>query len=431
MKKICCLLLCAIPIVVFGKDTIGIRNITNAYKVKSESYTHNSDSIFILNGNWKEESEKYLYNVQFDVFKKVNSEKKNDFFYLGENCYLGIVFSRFQITLGRKLFENSSKNLKSYKDGSEGIGVETQITKNFKLKFQFVDYYRAYPLLEKNFMINPEVEKTNNGNRIRHGFSVDYETETFYASLFIKYLNLKNWGLLSKDDPYLKDSGDGDYIYHTGVSLRKTIFNLSLGMDAILSRGLDKATYNPYRQENSIPISGELVTLSLDFEYKFFSTHFHVFLPDRDKRNKEGELLETGFIGMGSYPGNSFLISQYLNYYPTGWITQNGMEKQEAIYLGRNNSLWAYMEMSFVIKQFQLTLKYDYFIPYKVSDSSTGTISVKREDFEKFFVAEETIALRYGDKGAYFLEVQASRMISTSEKPIVGNHALVQGGIWF
>lgn len=435
MKKCIILFLFSIPI--FSHESIGFFNITNAYKIKSligeeeNPYIHNSDSIFVIRTDWKNESKKYQYNIQFDIFKKVNDKEKNDFFYLGENLFFGISFPYFQIILGRKLFQNSNYNLKTHKDGSEGLSIESQLNTKFSIHFHLVDYYRAYPLLIKEFILNPEVSKSKNGNRLRHGFSLNYTSQTLFASIFFRYLNLKNWGNFSEDDPYLKDSGDGDYIYHAGFNFNKQIKNISLGVDIVFSRGLDKATYHPNREENSIPVSGESINISIEYKYKIFYFSTNIFLPDRDKRTKEGELLETGFIGMGTHPGNSILISQYLNYYPAAWVTQNGMQKNDAVYLGRRNSLWIHVNTGFKIKNFLLHFKYDYYVPYKIVKSSTGTISVKRENFEKYFIAEGSIGLRYDAGTTYFLEIQASRLLTTNKKTIVGNYAMVRGGIWF
>ncbi|MCE9498900.1 MAG: hypothetical protein K8R21_00025, partial [Leptospira sp.] len=164
------------------------------------------------------------------------------------------------------------------------------------------------------------------------------------------------------------------------------------------------------------------------FEFKF-----DLFLPDSDKRNKQGEVIESGFIGMGSYPGNSVILSQGLNFYPSGWITPVGLEKRNSIETGRMNSARALSGISFHSGKSVFELNYDYLIPRTIAGESPGSISVQKRDYAKYFLSELSFIIRHGDRNRdnYYLGLIISKLLVPGNLHLSATAIIFQAGFFF
>lgn len=392
-----------------------------------------SDNLVAVHGNFSGSKSNFEYKVHFILNKRFNDKDYKDILYLGDNCYLLLPVKKLQFTFGRKLFPTSPFETRNWKDGMEGFGVETKVSNVFRFHVFFVDFYRGYPLFDKFFLYKNIADDIQNGERFRHGLSLVYEKDNIYSKFHFTYINLGNWGNGTKDDLKSQPAGDSDFLYNAVLSLSNKGKYFTSGIEFQLARGLDKTQSNTNRKEKSIPVSGELIRIYFESYLKFLQTRIELFLPDSDKKNAQGEVLESGFIGMGSFPGNAFILNQELNYYPSGWITPSGLQKVDSIYNGRRNSFWAHGFLSARFEDVFFILQGDHLTPRKIAGSSTGNISLKKDDYEKSFLFELTGSIRYDRRNidGFFIQFNISKLYTSKDILIDGTSAFLQGGVFF
>ena len=418
-------------------------NMISAYKKTTQDKLENnqtvtteaktSDNLVAVHGNFSGAKAGFGYKVHFILNKRFNDKDYKDILYLGENCYLLLPVKKLQFVLGRKLFSTSPYLTENWKDGMEGFGIETQVSDQFRFHVYLVDFYRGYPLFEKYFLYKNIADNAQNGERFRHGLSLVYHKDNLYSKFQFTYLNLGNWGDATKDDLKSQPKGDSDFIYHGMFQVSKRGKYFTSGFEFQFARGLDKAQSNSVRKEKSIPISGELIRLYFESYWKFFQTRVEAFIPDSDKRNWQGEILESGFVGSGSYPSNAFLLNQELNFYPSGWLTPSGLQKVDASYNVRRNSFWAHLLLSARLDDIFFILEGDHLTPRKATGASNGNISLKREDYEKSFLFELTGSIRYDKRNTdgFFIQFNVSKLYTSKDILIDGTSAFLQGGVIF
>ncbi len=402
-------------------------------KNESQKIDENSDYIFFLTGKYSTISEHFGADINFLVLKRKTSQSDKDYLYLKDNAYIGFFPNFFQLNVGRKIF-HCDKEIKALsKDGVEGVSIEKDLGKNFKTYFFLYDYYRGFPVFEKNLIRDSTSNDKENGKRSRHGLELDYEKDDLFANIQFLYLNLGSWGKFSTDDSKKKTTGvgDGDFLYQTKFQFGKKWKSLFLHCAIYFSRGLDKASYNPVRQEKSIPITGEALFFSASWIGERFSVKFNSFLPDSDKKNKEKEILEMGFVGMGTNPIDSVLISQSLNFYPSQWITPYGLEKNESVSNGKKSSLYLKAEISFNFSNAIVSLETEKILPRLENKESKGEISLREKDYSKQSLTAFTISIQSEKKdgSGYFLKFSASKLMSTKEIGISSTLMYFQAGI--
>ncbi|MBE7412342.1 MAG: hypothetical protein L6Q54_11385 [Leptospiraceae bacterium] len=394
----------------------------------------NSIQSYLITGKYSTIGEIAGADINLILVKK-NSRTDKDSFYLKENAHITFFFPIFQLNIGRKIFHPSEPLLSDYKDGVEGISIEKDIHRNFKLYFYLYDYYRGYPLLEKNLLLNSENSANREGKRSRHGLSFDFIKNGLFAHIQILYLNLGSWGKFSEDDRInqQRGTGDGDFIYNSEFQIGKKWNKFSIQTSIIFSRGLDKVASNPARNEKSIPFSGELFLLRTNWKGELVSWQFETFLPDSDKTNKEGEILEIGFTGMGTNPIRSMLISQSMNFYPSAWVTPNGLEKTDSIQNGRKNSLYIKSGFGLSVLKTIVSLDLETMIPRLEKNNDTGNISIQKRDYSKESLTSLTLSI-HTDRilsPNYFLLISASKLFSSKELNIDSTILYFQAGIRF
>jgi hypothetical protein len=438
MVKIALLLLTALSLnAEYRVDMISAYKRTIQDKVeKGKTVTTESrasDNIVAVHGNFSGAKSNFEYKINFILNKRFNDKDYKDILYLGENCYLLLPVKKLQFVLGRKLFSSSPYQTNNWKDGLEGFGIETQVTSQFRFHVYLVDFYRGYPLFEKFFFYKNISDNVQNGERFRHGLSLVYHKDSLYSKFQFTYLNLGNWGNGTKDDLKSQPRGDSDFIYNGIFSLSHKGKYFTSGFEFQFARGLDKTQSNTARKEKSIPVSGELIRLYFESYWKFFQTRMEFFIPDSDKKNWQGEVLESGFVGVGSYPGNAFLLNQELNYYPSGWVTPSGLQKVDSVYNGRRNSFWTHLLFSARLEDIFFILQGDHMTPRKVSGASTGNISLDKNDYEKSFLFELTGSIRYDRRNmdGFYIQLNVSKLYTSKDILLDGTSAFLQGGVLF
>ncbi|HMW04330.1 MAG TPA: hypothetical protein PK079_18820 [Leptospiraceae bacterium] len=418
-------------------DVISAYKKTTEEKVEQNKTTvienKYSDNIIQLNTNMDGKRNLLEYKIQLSINKRSKDNDFKDILYLGDNCYLLLPIKKFQLVLGRSLFPESLYLKKQWKDGMEGFGLKAQISDQFFLQVYLVDFYRGFPLFEKYFLYKNFSEVNQKGERFRHGLTFVYRKETLFSKIQFTYLNLGNWGDGTKDDLKAQPKGDSDFIYKTTFHISERLKYFTIGFELQIARGIDKVQYNPNRKEKSIPISGELICFYFESYWKNLKTNFEVFLPDSDKRNKQGEVLESGFVGEGTHPTNALLLNQELNFYPSGWITPLGLQKVNSYREGRMNSLWIHIGSSLRLDDLHFGLELDHLTPRLSSGASNGGISFQRGDYSNNYLAEVTAFLLYDKRltDGYFIKVNTSKLTTSKEIGLEGTSAYIQGGILF
>ncbi|TGL59555.1 LA_2168 family protein [Leptospira sarikeiensis] len=344
---------------------------------------------------YENHSEKFQINLDWTV---VTVNMSGLLFLPGENAYFGILYKNFLWGLGRKSDPKTFPAWVGWKDGVEGIFVETE-TNRIRVRFDLLDLYRGFPLFENQWLklqgrgnFLPKiardelVQETNSSfyseSRYRAGFTVSGNRDDRVLYQFrVRYLSLGDWGRFGSDTKESRSEtieGDRDYLveWKFGIGFVWKYFYLS--SDLFLSRGLDKTAYHPNRPERSLPISGEAVRLDLGFYNKNGKLSFFGFLPDREKRSSNGEILELGFVGMGSSPISNPLLQQVWGFYPSSWITERGLEREDTKFPGKRPAAFLGVRYEFDIFGIFSSLHFTYISFLKEDISSSGSWSASK-----------------------------------------------------
>ncbi|MCE9501303.1 MAG: hypothetical protein K8R21_12520, partial [Leptospira sp.] len=204
--------------IIAGKKTVSEQKNNNSVESRINQETQNIGVAKIRMNDLKDN---FGYYAEMQLLKSANGDDRRDYFYFGENAFLELFIPRIDLNIGRKLFSSGRSSFTGSRDGKEGISVKLDSGKKISLDFILFDYYRGFPLYEKNIILSRDESKTENGERSRHGIFFDYSLDKLRASAYTLYLNLGNWGEFSKDD-YRRNSlgiGDGDFLYHAGTDI--------------------------------------------------------------------------------------------------------------------------------------------------------------------------------------------------------------------
>ena len=262
------------------------------------------------------------------------------------------------------------------------------------LKIYLFDIYRGFPLLKNEFFIP---KKNEVGDRLRYGLEYTFENRFFYINYYFSLTQFWNWGKFSVDRQDSK-LGDGDFLYHNSLTFGYRLKYLNSYLSILSSRGVDKTTYDPIRKSSSLIFSGEAVQLGFSFEYQKLNILTNFFLPDTNKKNQQGEILELGYIGMGAYYSDGFLISQVLNFLPANWVTGNGLMISDTILNGTKNSYYQKVSISYIIQNYKFQIISDLYIPYRDKISTNGNIYYDKKYFSDSILHEVTGSLETGSE---------------------------------
>lgn len=369
-------------------------------RILSSAFRFGADKTF--------DSDRFRWRIQADVSVSPEAEF---LFFAGKNLFLETKFDRTSLFLGRKQEETRGLAFRDWIDGTEGIVVESLFGDAGKVRLDLFDFYSGYPLFEKKSFSekilktkresgidsekgSPSVDgedpisKYKFRNRYRGGVAYRWNSEFLDAGLRFQYLNLQNWGNFSNDLGAADSSGDRDYLTHSTVELNLKWNGLYCFLSGILARGQDKTDWNRNRNSASIPISGEAVLLSLGVSFPFWNFNLFGFLPDRDKRNSQNEILELGFIGTGSSPSPVFATAQSLDFYPSAWITDRGLEKRNTLQGGRRQSAWFGADLEYKESLYKIRLYFASYAFLTETGQNSGALTISKETFQKNYFRE-------------------------------------------
>ena len=371
-----------------------------------------------------------FYNINPTIKLKEDESKKLNL-YSGENLYVGYKLSKFNIILGKKPFSNSFRSDLNWKDGVEGLTLETEFKNGSNLKIYVFDYYRGFIQFKNEFFI--EKETLYKGNRFRSGFEYDIPLNNIFLNFHSSYINLGNWGKYSNDDPNRVPQGDNDFLYFNSFSInfKKSYFNTSLCM--LSSRGIDRYPYNSVTKSKNLLTTGEAIQFFTAYELKNFLISSTLFIPDSNKTNSQNEIIESGYTGMGSYYAEGFLLSQYINYLPANWITQNGLERNSTIYNSRQNSFYGKLKISFFWENIKISVLHEKYIPYRSQISLNGEIYIDKKYFSPSGISETSLYVdfRENKESTQFFKIQISKLISEFSDKTHGSSIYIAGGFKF
>ncbi|PJZ78835.1 LA_2168 family protein [Leptospira neocaledonica] len=306
----------------------------------------------ILGFKFEKYNEKFKTNLEWTLISTPNS---GVIFLPGKNSYFGVLYKGFLWGAGRKSDSEEFPAWSSWKDGVEGLFVETDLDR-IKIRFDVLDLYRGFPLIENQWLklqgrdsflpkhardelLTDKEYSPTSQSRYRAGISLTGNKEDRFVYRFrARYLSLGDWGRFGSDTKESKSEsveGDRDYLVEWRLGLGFLWKNFYISGDFFLSRGIDKTGYHPARSERSIPISGEALRFDLGFYNSYVKISFFGFLPDREKRSPQGDILEMGFVGMGASPISNPILQQVWGFYPSAWITDQGLEREETNFPGK------------------------------------------------------------------------------------------------
>lgn len=393
---------------------------------RSVSNPKSENGFFLIPGiSGKTDAEK-SYSGEFSARILFRNGKTD--FYFSENSFVNAGFGKFGIYAGRKSFRE--KFIESrWTDGMEGLGGYYRFNDKIILNISAFDWYRGFPLLENDILKRiPESEFTS-GRRQRNGIRIFYNDEKFTAGFFLQYLNLGNFGHSSRDE-IRKNSGDTDYLWNAGAEAGGKWKIITGYIRLLLSRGIDKTEWNETRKDKSLPISGEALEVGGRIDTGGFRMSLKFFLPDTDRKDSAGNIIESGFVGTGNGPEESVLLFQTLGFMPSAWVTEEGMEKRFSLVRGRRNSLFSGFSAGYSSGNYHYRTEFDCIHPYLNSSSSDGKISLNRSSFEPWFIAEGAVSAVYKEND-FFMRIRYSHLWTQKNISVTGDMISFSGGFLF
>jgi len=402
---------------------------------ESRQYLNRNTSLFQSGGfGYLASREKWEVNWNMQVATRGDASKPQ--IYLGKNSYLSVKLWGLLIGVGRKEHSFRSSPFFGYSDGGEGLFFEKVFSENLKAQVFLWDYYQGYRLLEKEFlspaMITNEEKNPSNGQRRRHSLGIVYGNRSS-ISLGIQYLEQGSWGKQSREiqSEVKEKGGDGDSVV-TGVIGGKFQWNEFYLLGELLwAKGVDRTYSRSVQHPGSLPIQGEAVSIGVGWENHLFNIRLSNYLNDSDQRSDSNQLQSLGFTGMGTHLGSSLFLSQVLQVYPGGFITENGLERNQTLLKGRTPAYYSELVLSYNWNHFSLRLLGAYFLPCVSQGKSDGKVSIKKENYELFFLAESGLEASLHLEEDLELGVLASYFWSSESLELRGTMLGAFGRIYF
>ncbi|TGM98786.1 LA_2168 family protein [Leptospira dzoumogneensis] len=345
----------------------------------------------------------------------VTTPNSGTFFLPGRNSYFGILYKGLLWGAGRKSDPEEFPAWSFWKDGVEGLFAETELDR-IKIRFDILDLYRGFPLLENQWLklqgresflpksareelVSEKDYSLNSQSRYRAGISLTgYKEDRLVYRFRVRYLSLGDWGKFGSDTKESKSEsieGDRDYLVEWRLGLGFLWRYFYISGDLFLSRGIDKTGYHPSRFERSIPISGE----ALRFDLGFYNTHGKIsifgFLPDREKRSSQGEVLELGFVGMGASPIANPILQQVWGFYPSAWITDQGLEREETNFPGKRPANLLGWKAEGKFSGISTGIHFTYIGFLKEENSSSGLWTISSKNIQNKFLREAGVSISW------------------------------------
>lgn len=358
----------------------------------------------------------FRIQLDLDLLSRPGGESE---FYLGRNAFIGYKWKGSEWILGRRSFPHLEDSHPEYSfsdfgkihqgpgwdfgrtnlDGIEGLGLIYTPLDQVVLEIYFLDLYRGFPIWESRqtpiFDLDPN-PIGESGFRSRHGGQITARFfDTDLRSAFL-YLNLGNWGPRSFDDQalYLKDGGDGDFLYRFEFQILKVWENFWIGLEYQIVRGVDKTFADPKRPERTLPIRGEAIFPQIGVRTKFLSVSWKGFLPNTGETSSDSESqVSMGYVGMGNSPFFGAFLSRELRYFPSAWVLESGLEQNTGFLEGRESAFGSQMRFEVLGETWVGSIYWDYLVPRKRIPGDRGEISLKKSDYTREFLSELGIGI--------------------------------------
>jgi hypothetical protein len=313
--------------------------------------------------------------------------------YLKENAHTLIRMGGLKMGLGRFLFPSLGA-MGGRRDGAESGFIEWK-SGNSSIRVFLADHYRGFPLFEKEFL-RPEINLSESKKmRMRHSIEGQFHFGIFDFQLFFHYVDLGNFGNQSQEIfANRSKGGDHDILYYFDPSIGWKSANNELILSYSYLRGMDRTLSHTGRVEPTIPISGQRLSLTYGYQFKDWYSAIRFFLPNGEKSNHENQILQYGYVGMGANPSQGPFSGQILNYYPSPWVTQEGLSWNRGFFQGREASFWMEWESKFEYSQFEYSFIYNYFLPRLNLPDSKGLLTAYKRDFAKESLQELKFAIQ-------------------------------------
>ena len=375
------------PLFNFGFLTLtareNLKNENQSVRIKNKNY-------YILNLFYEQEYQYATVKIDGEILSSVDVSQELKLF-LGSECYIKKKFENWFFLFGRQIYP-FYKNL-SWEDGFEGFSLNYQMN-DFWISLQIADLYRGFPLYKKERLGFQKKDLKQENYKLRQGFFIHYLKKSWSSSFFFQYMNLGNWGKYSRDVNSDSDLGDQDFLFYTGVQFSRKWDFFHFQFLGVLNQGIDRAVYRKTIISRNNPINGEAIFSSFSFFYKEFKFELDWFIPDVDLKNENGEILEYGFIGMGSNPISASYIARFLDFYPSAWITQYGFEKQNSLREGRQSSSFLSFFVTYSYQKFYFSLGQTAIYRRIESKKMNGKISFRSKDYHRPFY-ERSLKITY------------------------------------
>ncbi|TGK14752.1 hypothetical protein EHO61_16925 [Leptospira fluminis] len=397
-----------IRISTFGFKTQGKRNTLE----KNQTQTERFGGIalpFWIQFRAGTEREDWKANLELDAVSTGEDKLR---ILPGKEAYLALYSKGLYWGFGRKSDPNSLPGWFHWNDGVEGFFVETKRSERYRIRFDALDFYRGFPLAENRWLIwqgkdsylpasaRKELGTVSQSSeslsqtklRYRTGIGLwGKENSGVFYNLQIRYLSLGNWGRFGEETSEARafsSLGDKDYLSHMKAGLGYFLESFYVLGEGLASRGLDKTATHPQRAQKSLPISGEALRIETGVFGIGWCVSLYGFLPNGDRRSKNGEILELGFVGMGTSPLPNPLLNQVWGWVPGAWITGAGLEKDSTWIPSKRPSGIFGTQGSFKFGNLRLEVRSSYIQFLSDRGASSGAWSISPKGFSNSFIRE-------------------------------------------
>jgi hypothetical protein len=393
----------------------------------------NTNSLLYAGVVYERKTEDLKVILDFDLVKR--SESSRDMIYAGKNSYISLSLGQFWLGVGRRNFIFRESPFSGYSDGGDGLFIESDFQKKWKFQFFLWDHYRGYRLLEKEYLspslLSGQEIEAHSGQRRRHSFGLVYE-DSFRFSFGISYFEMGTFGKQTKEvnSNVTKYGADGDAVILGNLGGKKNLGNFYTSLEFLWAKGVDKTANKATTTSGSFLIEGEAITLGAGYSDNFIRFGIATQIHDSEERNDKNQIVKLGYLNTGTHLGSTYYLSQYLQMYPSGHFTESGLERNQTLLRGRSQG--SYGEIFFGVQFYEIFFKLSsaLILPYRASGPSDGKISLKRENYENFYLSEYSLELAY-KKDQNQIGILISHLESTSNLSIRGTMVSCYGNVVF
>lgn len=420
----------------------------NQYRNRESNYS------FRLGISAELESSLAYWEGGLNILWLANSKDSNKVSILpNQNAFVAFLFPFGDLWIGRKSFIQGQADYKQEQlgiyrnqDGGDGVGIELDWIPKTVIQFYLYDFYFGFPIWHYNQTPVYGMEFWDyKSQRYRQGVRIFHSRQNWEFSGDVFYFFFGNWGRTAREDFQLNtlEGGDGDFLFRyrgkiSYLSEKQRFGQINLGLEYHLVRGLDKTFSDPKRPERSLPIRGEAVALDGNWKGDRPFFHFYLFLPNVQQTNESIEPITIGYIGMGNPYTFSHFISRERGYMPSAWITAAGKEwnrwDREFLIGNKAPASLVGWELGWIQNQWIWVGFGDWILPRRIPSNSKGQMSLRKQDYESYFLKEMGIRITYqilSFDSQYQLGWEISHLWSQRDVPIGGTFIHLWGTVVF